>query len=318
MASTIYDLPNDIINLIFWDHLGIQDISNCLQTSKLFHQLDGAKLNIFKNACKGYIYCVKNGLLDSMKFLYEKNYSNDYTSDLARSRAHDIIKFNGYSKYELYISNNYNIFNPIIKKKDYRIFNNKQHVEEYVNNDSFDYYNDGFYGISFYNYLLQLSCCSSNLQVTEWIYSNIIKKFHIISIYDLGYLFELSCEFGHLETSKWLYNIFIKKQKSIANNAINSFVLSCKYGHFETSKWLWQLKNDYGFSIDAKYLYKAFCCSCKYGNLEISKWIYKLIIQTYKTFTISDYDSLLESTCHYGHLETSKWLSELNIDIGKN
>lgn len=78
--TTIYDLPNDIINIILYDNLRPRDIQTCYLASDLFHVLSNYQKEVIKNAKLGFYYCCSNGYLESAKLIYKINCRNNITT----------------------------------------------------------------------------------------------------------------------------------------------------------------------------------------------------------------------------------------------
>lgn len=70
---TIHHLPYDIIHLILYSYLQINDIMSCLNSSRFFHVLNSNEYKIIKNSYKGWEHCIKNGLVDAAKWYYQLN-----------------------------------------------------------------------------------------------------------------------------------------------------------------------------------------------------------------------------------------------------
>ena len=47
-----YDIPNDILSTILFEHLSIKDIQSCNLSSKIFHVLNNYQKDIISNAKK--------------------------------------------------------------------------------------------------------------------------------------------------------------------------------------------------------------------------------------------------------------------------
>lgn len=314
MSISLYDLPNDVIRLILYKYLPIKDIGTCLNTCKTFNVLNNYQLNIIKNASKGYVYCISNNLLESIKFLYDFN-----QKDIS------ITKIKGIVGYESYISTNYDMFNPNLQVK----------INDHV--------------VPFYECLFRISCRKSHLEISKWIYNMFFKKKIDVDITNLNNnAFLLCCRDGNLEVGKWLYELSVDLDNAVAIEQPEHYPLmfSCTSGNLEMSKWLWQLYIDNNIKLEAEIidtLLSGICTigcleilkwtftilpiilidldycfveSCKYGHLDISKFLYKFGIDNNKPIDIHiDDDYSFIQSCKWGHFETSKWLYELGIEI---
>lgn len=70
----------DIKNVIMFQYLDIKDIGTLYRTHKLFHCLTEKQIEIMEDVHKGIIHIMKNGKLDTLKWLY----NSDSTLDLIK------------------------------------------------------------------------------------------------------------------------------------------------------------------------------------------------------------------------------------------
>ena len=105
METTIYDLPNDVINLLLYHYLPINDIHSCLLTAKLFHCLNDHQIKIIKQATIGLISCIVCRQFDASKWLYELKIKLGISIKITESNEYDKFYAN-----TLTISKDYLVF----------------------------------------------------------------------------------------------------------------------------------------------------------------------------------------------------------------
>lgn len=174
----IYDLPNDVLNHIIYNFLPISDIQSILVSSKLFSVLSKYQYNIIKNASRGWIYCIQNRFIDSVKWIYELN--NKLNTPI------DIYYNNEQSFYVSCTSNRLEISKWLyqLSRDMGRPFNIN------INNDSL------FYCICIYN----------ALETAKWIYQLSININSLINIHvGDNIIFSYSCINNNLEIAQWIY-----------------------------------------------------------------------------------------------------------------
>lgn len=251
MYMDIYFLPSEIINHIVYNYLPIRSIQSCLLTSKLFNVSSPYQLNILKNVCKGWKYCIRNGFLEEAKRVHKSN----------------ICKYD-----KFYIK--------CIYKSAFILSCHSGHLQ--VVQWLYQLSVDNKIPISIsggYNLIFQYTCGYGHLETAKWLYELSIKTNDKINIHaDSESAFKYSCNGGHLETAKWLYELGITTKEPINIHIDDDvFKLVCINDYLEIAKWLYQIsiENNDPININAV---KSYLLKKPYliSSLKTKKWLQSL------------------------------------------
>lgn len=275
MQINIYDLPNDILNIIMYNYMNISDIRSCLLTAKLFNVLNNFQLQIIKNSSKGKMYCVYNGLVDSLKWLYLINDSKELINNYFVSETLQIACQEGYldvAKWIYQLSIDINISIDIHQWDDVLFINSILHDQ---------------------------------LQFAKWLWEislQIKKPFDIHLNND--YLFMNSCKKNNLQSCKWLYQLAIN-----TNNPINihkcddfAFRFSCRMS----------MENEFDFLIKNS---KNTDLVKNYDSLQVVKWLHKLSIDNNDPININVYVEEFWNAYISNNKKTLQWIYNLDDKI---
>lgn len=295
-----YGLPNDIISLILYNYLAIDDIGNCLKCNKLFHVLNEFQLNIIKNATKGFKTCLLEGHLESAKWIYERELSESINILLNE---------------DIQIIFEYCCKSPNFETVKW-IYDLSAKLGNPVNmtpHPAHPYLKSGYSNILYST----LHECKS-LETFIFLYS-FLEKYKLFSN---KYLFRKNCLQADLSIIKWIYNHCLEINDPIVSNDINClfkdsssiFLMMIHSSNLEKIKWIYDLINQkYHMFLKSYEMYKeTFIKLCQNATLDVVKWLYDIILNDLKIVLDQDtFSDLWIASCCNGNFETTEWIYEI-------
>lgn len=318
-------LPNEIINILLFEYLPIQDIQSCLLTSKFFHVLSDYQLNIIKKAYNldtnpydCFFRCICFGYINTCKWIWNiqmphrKIQLNDNKQLIDDERyyqdAFNICCTEGNLEtvlwcYELYV----------IK------FNNKKILDIHKRSE----------------YTFRIACVRGKIEIAKWLYEICLKEGYSIDIHASDdYAFLVSCQNGRLEVAQWLWQLSneLGKLFDIHRDFEYCFRWSCENGHLEVAQWIYQLGIQLTSPVNI-HIWNLFVATCKNGHLLVAKWLYYLGLEINRPFKINN--ELFETVRYQdnqeyiqfnnnrnqqtfyrnGQLSVMKWLYQLSQEL---
>lgn len=169
--------------------------------------------------------------------------------------------------------------------------------------------------------LLNCSCANSCINLTKFIFNELINKENVdnikcLMVNNTKYLnvsFVNSCAGGNLELVKWIYK---SGRININFNNEDPFLTSLYFRRYDVAKWLYKKsKKNKPINFNSRNEY-AFRIVCRNGDLHMAKWLLKKCKKRGLEIdmTVSDNWAFWYS-CKFGRLDFVKWMLSLNIDI---
>lgn len=319
--TTIYDLPEELLNVILDQYLPVPDIITCHLTDELFHvlypyQVDKIKIYDLKHL----IECCEQGYIVQAQYLY-----NNYIVKKIKKRLDITLIFkvcceNNQLQVAQWLHQLY-LGNPKIKldihANEEVIFRNtcfKGHLvlakwlyDLCVNTNKPIDIN------SCNNKAFKESLEKQNFDVTKWLYKlNKDNKQDMTTVLNDRVILHSLCRNGNLIMIKWIYKK-LGKNMDIHHDEEDLFVTSCEEDYLELAQWFWKTSIEMGSPININEIKEdIFVVCCRKGHIQVLKWLCYLCKSLNLPIDISYNDFwAFRSTSTYGHFEVIKLIYDL-------
>lgn len=317
-------IPNEIINHIMISYLNIDDIFTCLLTTKKFHVLTDHQLLIYRNAKRGYKYCLDNGYLCGLQLL------SPLILDVTISKNVCLYY------YKLYCQRGWLYMLPhmttFLDPDDIQIglplayAGGHDHIVSWLCNICGTQFDKNILRTAFMN------VCTNNHLEFVYRFTNI--QHDIVSNFDAMTIAIKACKRDYLCVLIWIYNMYPDLK------ILDLFPISCRHVHTDVMLWLYhsiikeKLDKEFTSGVDClmgrgvpvmydtRHIYsmsnheletvyhKSFYNSCKSGHLLIAKWLYDLVPLTY-VINNGALKNTIKQCEKYPHVVS--WLSTLRL-----